>query len=124
VQRREIRDQLGALGVVLQASIDHQRARHHRPQIGEVFFEGRGVPGDAELLVVGGVVEACNAAGLTTDQFAIGGRWLVDFLPVVVVVCRPGKTSGCCGSATLWPGLWTFPLPAICSSRLAAKLDD
>ena len=58
VQRLEIRDQVGAVGVVLQSGVDHCRVRHHHARIGKVFIEGGGVPGDAELLVVGGVVEA------------------------------------------------------------------
>ena len=48
--------------------VDHRRVRHHRARIGEVFVEGGGVPGDAELLVVGGVFEAGNAAGGTADH--------------------------------------------------------
>jgi hypothetical protein len=52
VQRFEIRDQVGALGGVLQAGVDHRRVGHHRARIGEIFVEGGGVLGDAELLVV------------------------------------------------------------------------
>ena len=40
VQGFEIRDQVGALRVVLQAGVDHRRVRHHRARIGEVFVEG------------------------------------------------------------------------------------
>jgi hypothetical protein len=49
VQRFEIRDQIGAFGVVLQAGVDHRRVGHHRASIGEVFIKGGGVPGDPEL---------------------------------------------------------------------------
>src|SRR6201988_1933124 len=67
-QRFEIRDQVGALGVVLQAGVDHRGVRYHRARIGEVFVQGGGIPRDAEFLVVGGVVEAWNAAGRATDH--------------------------------------------------------
>jgi hypothetical protein len=46
VQRLEICDEVGALGVVLQTGVDHRRVRHHRTRIGEVFVQGGGVPGD------------------------------------------------------------------------------
>src|SRR5277367_4703964 len=68
VQGLEIRDQVGALRVVLQAGVDHRRVGHHRRRIGEVFVEGGGVPDDSKLLMLGGVLEACNAAGQTADH--------------------------------------------------------
>jgi hypothetical protein len=39
VQRFEVCDQVGALGVVLQARIDHGRVWRHRARIGEVFVK-------------------------------------------------------------------------------------
>jgi len=51
VQGFEIRNKVGALGVVLQAGVDHGSV-HHRARIGEGFVEGGGVPGDDELLVI------------------------------------------------------------------------
>src|SRR5258707_8771571 len=50
------------------AGVDHRGVGHHRARIGEVFVEGCGVPGNAELLVVGGVLEARNAASRTADH--------------------------------------------------------
>ena len=68
VQRLEICDQVGALGVVFQAGVDHRRVGHHRARIGEVLIETGGVPCDAELLVAGGVLEARNAARRTANH--------------------------------------------------------
>ena len=68
VQRCKICDQVGALRVVLQARVDHGRVRYHRPRIGEVFVERGGVPCNAELLVVGGVVEVRQTAGLSANH--------------------------------------------------------
>ncbi len=68
LQRFEILNYVGTLGVVLQANIRHVGPWDHRPRVGEVFVQRLVGPVDVCASVGGGVAKTLDAAGLAADH--------------------------------------------------------
>src|SRR5579863_6045433 len=102
LERRQIRNQVGPLGVVLQPAIGHGGARHHRARRLEVLIECRRIPCKMRVLVGWRIVETRHRTCLTANDTEQTGAdhvlaWLHGMANRTVRIEHRLARGGICG---------------------------